>query len=76
MTTETNFDVLIVGAGFAGCVVARELAEAGRKVQIVEIRPHIAGNAYDSVDAHGHLIHDYGAPLLWTCAVFHCVCTA
>jgi UDP-galactopyranose mutase len=66
MTTETNFDVLIVGAGFAGCVVARELAEAGRKVQIVEKRPHIAGNAYDSVDAHGHLIHDYGPHIFHT----------
>jgi UDP-galactopyranose mutase len=66
MTTETKFDVLIVGAGFAGCVVARELANAGRKVQIVEKRPHIAGNAYDSVDAHGHLIHDYGPHIFHT----------
>lgn len=66
MTAETKFDVLIVGAGFAGCVVARELANAGRKVHIVEKRPHIAGNAYDSIDAHGHLIHDYGPHIFHT----------
>jgi len=66
MITETKFDVLIVGAGFAGCVVARELANSGRKVHIVEKRPHIAGNAHDSVDTHGHLIHDYGPHIFHT----------
>ena len=66
MTSPRKFDVLIVGAGFAGCVVARELANAGRKVHVVEKRPHIAGNAYDRVDAHGHLIHDYGPHIFHT----------
>ena len=66
MTPQNKFDVLIVGAGFAGCVVARELANAGRKVHIVEKRPHIAGNAYDRIDAHGHLIHDYGPHIFHT----------
>lgn len=66
MTLQTKFDVLIVGAGFAGSVVARELANAGRNVHIVEKRPHIAGNAYDRIDAHGHLIHDYGPHIFHT----------
>ena len=53
MTSTT----LIVGAGFAGSVVARELADAGRKVHIIDRRPHIAGNAFDEADAHGVLVH-------------------
>src|SRR5690554_4183994 len=32
---------LIVGAGFAGSVTARELAEAGHAVHIIDRRPHI-----------------------------------
>ena len=66
MTAETNFDVLIVGAGFAGSVVARQLADAGRQVHVVEKRPHIGGNAFDSINAHGHLIHDYGPHIFHT----------
>ncbi|TBR40144.1 MULTISPECIES: UDP-galactopyranose mutase [Dyella] len=57
---------LIVGAGFAGSVVARELAEAGRKVHVIDKRPHIAGNAYDETDAHGILIHRYGPHIFHT----------
>ena len=55
---------LVVGAGFAGAVVARELAEAGWKVTVVEQRDHIAGNAYDYVNEHGIRVHKYG-PHLW-----------
>ena len=39
--------VLVVGAGFAGACYARELAEAGHHVSLIDRRPHIAGNAYD-----------------------------
>lgn len=58
--------VLVVGAGFAGSVVARELADAGHQVLIMERRPHIGGNAYDERDAHGVLIHRYGPHLFHT----------
>ena len=49
-------DVLIVGAGFSGSVVARELAERGYEVLVIDKRDHIGGNAYDRTDAHGILI--------------------
>lgn len=55
---------LVVGAGFAGAAVARELAEAGHRVLVVDKRPHIAGNAYDYVNEHGIRVHKYG-PHLW-----------
>lgn len=55
---------LVVGAGFAGAVVARELAEAGWQVLVVDSRSHIAGNAYDYVNEHGIRVHKYG-PHLW-----------
>ena len=47
-------DVLVVGAGYAGSVVAERLASAGRRVMVVDKRPHVGGNAYDE---HGVLIH-------------------
>ena len=66
--TERAFKhgILIVGAGFAGSVVARELAEAGRQVRVIDKRPHIAGNAYDETDAHGVLVHRYGPHIFHT----------
>lgn len=51
---------LVVGCGLSGAVVARELAEKGYKVLILERRNHIGGNMYDHVDEHGILIHNYG----------------
>jgi UDP-galactopyranose mutase len=55
-----KFDVLVVGAGFAGAVCAERLANAGLTVLVVDKRPHIGGNAYDQRDSHGVLIHPYG----------------
>ncbi|WP_295393320.1 UDP-galactopyranose mutase [uncultured Thiodictyon sp.] len=51
---------VVVGAGFAGSVIAREVAEAGASVLVLDRRGHIAGNAYDEHDEHGVLIHRYG----------------
>ena len=53
-------DVLIVGAGYAGAVCARLLAEQGHTITVIERRPHIAGNMYDELDSHGVLVHRYG----------------
>lgn len=58
--------LLIVGAGFAGSVMAREMAEAGHSVTIIDKRPHIGGNAYDTYDAQGVLIHPYGPHIFHT----------
>jgi UDP-galactopyranose mutase len=58
--------ILIVGAGFAGSVCARELAEAGHNILVVDRRDHIAGNAFDVKDEHGILIHQYGPHIFHT----------
>jgi UDP-galactopyranose mutase len=59
-------DVLVVGAGFSGAVVAERLAEHGLQVLVVDRRPHIGGNAYDRLDGHGVLIHPYGPHIFHT----------
>src|SRR3954464_9904226 len=61
------FDYLIVGAGFAGSVLAERLARgSGKKVLLVDRRPHIGGNAYDCHNAEGLLIHRYGPHIFHT----------
>ena len=61
------FDYLIVGAGFAGTVLAERLAsQANKKVLICDRRNHIAGNAYDHYDEHGLLVHKYGPHIFHT----------
>jgi UDP-galactopyranose mutase len=63
------FDYLIVGAGFAGSVIAERLARGSNKqVLLVDRRNHIGGNAYDCFDDHGILIHKYGPH------IFHTAC--
>ena len=54
-----NFDVVIVGAGLAGCTMAR-LLSSGNTILIVEERDHIGGNCYDYYNEHGILTHKYG----------------
>jgi UDP-galactopyranose mutase len=63
---QRGFDYLIVGAGFAGSVLAERLASQGQRVVIVEKRPHIGGNAYDRYDDAGVLIHPYGPHIFHT----------
>jgi UDP-galactopyranose mutase len=60
------FDYLIVGAGFAGSVLAERLASQGKKILILDKRNHIAGNAYDYYNEDGILIHKYGPHIFHT----------
>lgn len=61
------FDYLIVGAGFAGSVLAERLAsQLDQKVLICDRRPHIGGNAHDRYDDAGVLIHQYGPHIFHT----------
>ncbi|HUR89658.1 MAG TPA: UDP-galactopyranose mutase [Ramlibacter sp.] len=62
-----GFDYLIVGAGFAGSVLAERLAtQLNQRVLIVEKRPHIGGNAYDRYNDDGILVHPYGPHIFHT----------
>ena len=63
---DTTYDIWVAGAGFAGAVAARALAEKGRRVLVLERRDHIGGNAYDCLDEHGVLIHKYGPHIFHT----------
>ena len=65
--SDPAYDVLVVGAGFAGAVMAERLASrAGLRVLVIDRRPHIAGNAYDERDEHGVLVHRYGPHIFHT----------
>lgn len=58
--------VLIVGAGLAGCTVARVLAERGFSVSLIEKRNHIGGQCYDHKNGLGITVHDYGPHIFHT----------
>ncbi len=60
------YDIAIVGAGFSGLTLAERFSSIGRKVIVIESRNHIGGNAHDSYDEHGILIHNYGAHIFHT----------
>lgn len=61
------FDYLIVGAGFAGSVLAERLARGlDKRVLVIDRRPHIGGNAFDCYNEHGVLIHKYGPHIFHT----------
>lgn len=66
-TPPSRFDYLIVGGGFAGCVLAERLAtQLDRRVLVVDRRDHIGGNAYDMLDAAGVRVHRYGPHIFHT----------
>jgi len=61
------FDTIIIGAGFAGSVLAERLAtQNNKRVLVIDKRQHIGGNCYDRFDDHGVLIHQYGPHLFHT----------
>lgn len=61
------FDTIIIGAGFAGSVLAERLAtQEQKRVLVIDKRRHIGGNCYDCFDDHGVLIHQYGPHLFHT----------
>jgi len=60
-------DLLVVGSGFFGLTIAERAAEAGRKVTVIDRRPHIGGNAYSEAEPEtGIEVHRYGAHLFHT----------
>jgi UDP-galactopyranose mutase len=62
-----HYDCLVVGGGFAGCVLAERLAsQLGRRVLIIDRREHIGGNAYDCLDDAGVMVHRYGPHIFHT----------
>jgi UDP-galactopyranose mutase len=62
-----SYDYLVVGAGFAGSVIAERLAsQHDARVLVVDRRPHVGGNAYDHLDEAGVLIHQYGPHIFHT----------
>ena len=62
----SSTDILIIGAGISGAVLAERYANAGKRVLILEKRDHIAGNCYDFIDGNGILVSKYGAHLFHT----------
>ena len=58
--------ILIVGAGLSGCTIARQLAEKGYSIHIIEKRNHIGGNCYDYIDSNGIRMNQYGAHIFHT----------
>jgi choline dehydrogenase-like flavoprotein len=64
-------DVVVVGSGAGGGVIAAELARAGRRVVIVEAGPYVDETTMprDELDAFGRLYLNYGLLSTWDGAV-------
>jgi UDP-galactopyranose mutase len=66
-SSDAHYDYLVVGAGFAGAVMAERLAAgSGKRVLVIDRRDHIGGNAYDHCDESGILVHRYGPHIFHT----------
>jgi UDP-galactopyranose mutase len=64
---DDRYDILVVGAGYAGSVMAERLAtRRGCRVLVIDRRDHIAGNAFDYYDEHGVVVHRYGPHIFHT----------
>jgi UDP-galactopyranose mutase len=64
---QQRYDYLVVGAGFAGSVLAERLAsQHNARVLLIDRRPHVGGNAYDEPDAAGIMYHKYGPHIFHT----------
>lgn len=61
-----RYDIVIIGAGISGAVLAERYASMGKKVMVIEKRDHIGGNCYDYYDESGVLVSKYGAHLFHT----------
>src|SRR5688572_21842380 len=61
-----QYDIVVIGAGISGAVLAERYASIGKKVLVIEKRAHIAGNCYDYIDDNGILVSKYGAHLFHT----------
>lgn len=61
-----NYDILIIGAGFAGSTLAQKFAEMGKKVLIIDKREHIGGNMFEDYRKNGVRIHKYGPHIFHT----------
>lgn len=60
MTLGESIEFLVVGSGLTGAVIARELTDAGKRVLVMERRPHIAGNVHDHTHPSGIRVHTFG----------------
>lgn len=66
-SSNSGYDVLVVGAGFAGSVMAERFAsQLGRRVLVIDRRDHVGGNAHDELDEHGVLVHRHGPHIFHT----------
>lgn len=63
---NTEYDVLIVGAGISGCTIAERMSAAGKTVLLIDKREHIGGNCYDHFNEHGILVQKYGPHIFHT----------
>lgn len=64
--SKIEADIITVGAGISGAVLAERYASQGKKVVVLEKRNHIGGNCYDYYNDHGILVSKYGAHLFHT----------